>query len=233
MTSEQQRSIEEKIIDGRLIEAIGLYRAATGCDLAEAERAVRERAAQLTGPPPPAAKAQAPRPVQNEGAATADTAVRSATSRLIPVFVFVAVIALTPLVITGFVLFGVFKSFGSSFGGTGGNTFGTITGAFTAPGKLAAGMLLREPYYPDLVKDIEGDPGFQRALGTPIAIDESGITCITVRDGYTARTARCTLPVHGPNASGSVAVAVVDQPGSFGVAAQLTTGGRTIVMSTR
>jgi hypothetical protein len=231
MTSDQQRTIEEKIIDGRLIEAIGLYRAATGCDLAEAERVVRERAAQLTGPPQPAS--HTPGPVRLDGAAAAGAAVRSVKSPIVPILVFVAVITLIPIVFTAIVLFGVFKSLGSAFGGTGSNTFGTITSALTAPGKLAGGMLVREPYYPTVVKDIEGDRGFQAALGTPIAIDESGITCITIKNGYTARTARCTLPVHGPAASGSVNIAVVDQPGSFGVAAQLSTGERTIVMGAR
>jgi hypothetical protein len=220
MTSDQQRGIDEMIIQGRLIDAIGLYRAATGCGLAEAENAVRQRSGALNGGTETQTYTAPP-----------DVAIRTAMRPVVPIVVFSLVIALIPIVIAAVVIFGVVKSIGGAFGSSGAGTLGTIGTALTAPGKLGGQMLVSEPYYGDVVKDIEADANFRAALGSPIAIDQDGITCRTIRNGYTSRTANCTLPVHGPNASGSVTIAVVDQPGSFGVAGQLATGGRTIDMT--
>jgi len=234
MTADQQRGIDEKIIQGRLIDAIALYRAATGCDLAEAENAIHQRSAALneeTSPsaPPPIAQ---PYGTQTDNS-QAEAAIRTAMRPVVPIIAFALVIALIPIVITGVVLFGVVKSIGGAFGSSGAGTVGIIGTALTAPGKLGGQMLVGEPYYSHVVKDIEGDANFRVALGSPIAIDQNGITCRTITNGYTSRNANCTLPVHGPNASGSVTIVVVDQPGSFGVEGQLAVGGRTIDMTNR
>jgi hypothetical protein len=49
VNSEQQRAVDQAIIDGRLVDAIAAYRAATGVGLGEAERYVRKRGAAVTG----------------------------------------------------------------------------------------------------------------------------------------------------------------------------------------
>lgn len=150
--------------------------------------------------------------------------------RIGPMLIFGVVIALIPIVITGFALFGFAKAFGSILGRPGGSTVGTVGTLVTAPGKLGGNMFRRERYYPTVLRDVENDKNFQAVLGSPITVDEDGISCRTIKDGYTQRNANCTLPVHGPKASGNVTVVVVDQPGSFGVAGELTTGGRKIEM---
>jgi len=234
MTPEQQRGIDEKIIGGQLIDAIGLYRAATGCGLPEAESAVQRRSASLNGGPSPSTPSPISQPYSTQTFnPQSEAAIRTAMRPVVPIVVFSLVIALIPIVIAAVVIFGVMKSLGGAFGSSGAGTLGTIGTALTAPGKLGGQMLVGEPYYPDVVKDIEGDTTFRAALGAPIVIDQNGISCRTIKNGYTSRTANCTLPVHGPNASGSVTIAVVDQPSSFGVAGQLVTGGRTIDMSSR
>jgi hypothetical protein len=239
MTSDQQRGIDEMIIQGRLIDAIGMYRTATGCGLAEAESAVRQRSAALnagtpSSTPPPISQPYSVQPFSTQtDSPPADAAIRTAMRPVVPILAFALIMTLIPIVIAGVVIFGVVKSMSGAFGSSGGGTLGTIGTALTAPGKLGGQMLVSEPYYPDVVKDIEGDPNFRAALGSPIAIDRDGITCRMIKNGYTSRTANCTLPVHGPNAAGSVTIAVVDQPGSFGVAGQLATGGRTIDMTSR
>jgi hypothetical protein len=156
--------------------------------------------------------------------------VRAVVPRVAPMLIFGVLVALIPLVIGGFAVFGVVKSLGSLIGRPGGSTFGTLSTLVTAPGKLGGNMLRREAYYPTVVEDIKNDKNFRAALGSPIAIDEDGISCRTIKNGYTSNTANCTLPVRGPRASGDVTVVVVDQPGSFGVAGKLTTAGRTIEM---
>ena len=155
------------------------------------------------------------------------------TPRIGPMLIFGVVIALIPIVITGFALFGFAKAFGSLLGRPEGSSVGTVATLVTAPGKLGGNMFRRERYYPIVLRDLENDKNFQAALGAPIVVDEDGISCRTIKDGYTQRNANCTLPVHGPKASGNVTVVVVDQPGSFGVAGELTTGGRKIDMGDR
>jgi hypothetical protein len=234
MSPDQQRGIDEMIIQGRLIDAIGLYRAATGSSLAEAENAVRQRSAALDGGTAPSAPPSISQPYETQTySPPPDVAIRTAMRPVVPIVVFGLVMALIPIVIAGVVMFGVVKSIGGALGSPGTGTLGTIGTALTAPGKLGGQMLVSEPYYADVVKDIEGDANFRAALGSPIVIDQDGITCRTIKNGYTSRTANCTLPIRGPNASGDVTIAVVDQPGSFGVAGQLATGGRTIEMSSR
>ena len=61
-------------------------------------------------------------------------------------------------------------------------------------------MFRRERYYPTVVKDVENDKYYEAVLGSPITVDEDGISCRTIKDGYTQRNAnarsRCTVRRH-------------------------------------
>jgi hypothetical protein len=95
-------------------------------------------------------------------------------------------------------------------------------------GGFSLGSIVQEPYYSDVVNQIERDPGFRNALGTPIAIDDGKISCGYVSDDSVQKKANCTIPVHGPKGAGSVRVQIVDTANNLDLGAWLTIGDRTI-----
>jgi hypothetical protein len=204
MTSDQQRAVDQAIIDGRLVDAVAAYRGATGAGLTDAEQYVRNRSAGVTG-----AQAQA-QPRMSSSSSVSPSAIKGI---VVAVVVIVIMSIVVPLVITAGALAVTFNGF-------------NLTHFFSS-----AMSITNEPYYPDVVREIQNDPKFKDALGAPIVVDDGKVFCNQISDNSVQHLASCTMPVHGPKGTGSVRVQIVDQATSLQLGAWLTAGGRTIPIS--
>jgi len=213
MTAEQQRAVDQAIIDGRLVDAIAAFRAATGAGLTDAEQYVRKRSAGITGGSP---LAEAPRAAAFQASSSSSLSPSLIKGILIVVAVIVVSSIVVPLIITAGALSLSFKALGSP------NLTHLLSSTMT---------ITNEPYYPEVVKQIQSDPKFKDALGAPIVVDDGSVFCNQIKDDSIQHMASCNMPVHGPKGTGSVHVQIVDQATSLQLGAWLTTGGRTIPIS--
>jgi hypothetical protein len=163
----------------------------------------------MTGGPPPAEPSSAALPVSSSSALP--------PSLIKGILIVVAVIVVSsvvgPLIITAGVLGVTFKSLGSP------NLTHLLSSTMT---------ITNEPYYPDVVREIENDPKFKGALGAPIVVDDGNVLCNQIKDDSIQHMASCNMPVHGPKGTGSVHVQIVDSATALDLGAWLSIGGRTI-----
>jgi len=71
-----------------------------------------------------------------------------------------------------------------------------------------------ESYYPEVVRRITTDRAFIDVLGSPIAVDSSGVRCDqkTSDSANITQTADCELPVSGPKGNGDVHAQILKRP---------------------
>jgi hypothetical protein len=225
VNSEQQRAVDQAIIDGRLVDAIAAYRAATGVGLGEAERYVRKRGAAVTGSSgdSSAGTAYAPSRIADSTWQISDSQAFSTKGGSLPASGVTKILWLVGIIVVASIVVPLLFTAGALF-----MTYRAISPEGLTHAFASVATIKDEPYYPEVVAQIRKDTKFKGALGAPITVDDGGVTCGYIHDDSVQHKANCTIPVHGPKAAGTVRVQIVDQAGGMDLGAWLDVGGRTI-----
>jgi hypothetical protein len=75
--------------------------------------------------------------------------------------------------------------------------------------------IVGQTYYRPLAERIVEMPAFRSELGSPINIDDSGVSCTAAANGRYISTSDCTLPVQGSRESGTVHAQITARPSSL------------------